>query len=357
MTGELETRAVFVDTSVFRSQNFAFRGDRFTRLRDLCRAGKLRLVLTDVTVWETEARITEEVNKAARALRGVGREANVLKPLDIPGLAEVFSKTFNKAAYRESLIAGLQAFLGAAGCEIVSAANVPAGPILDLYFGKKPPFGEGKKKDEFPDAFALATLEAWCARADEKIYVVSEDGDMRRACEGNASFIHLDDLSKLLELALRDEGLATREAHERFALVSSEVREGVRTAFEDGLFMLLEDHDGEAVRVEVTGMHLGDESVTSLSDEEANFALRADVAVEADITYPDPDSVFRDSDTGDYLYLGSIETTVDRALEVPVEVSVRFDPTDPRTNEVTRVTVNNDDYLWIRAEEDEFPYK
>jgi hypothetical protein len=55
MPSELEARAVFIDTSVFVSQNFAFGGECFTSLKALCRAGKLRLVLTDVTVREIEA--------------------------------------------------------------------------------------------------------------------------------------------------------------------------------------------------------------------------------------------------------------------------------------------------------------
>jgi hypothetical protein len=32
--------------------------------------------------------------------------------------------------------------------------------VLDLYFARRPPFGEGKKKSEFPDAFVLEALKS-----------------------------------------------------------------------------------------------------------------------------------------------------------------------------------------------------
>lgn len=352
MPGGLETRMVFVDTSVFVSQNFAFGGQRFTSLRELCRRGKLRLLLTDITVREVEAKILARVGKAARALKDVKQDVNILKPLEITGLEAVFAK-FDKAAHAEALEKRFHEYLDETGCEIISVDVVRPSSVFDLYFAGKPPFGEGKKKDEFPDAFVLAALRSRSERDGEKIYVVSEDPDMSKACEESSLFLHEVELSNLLELALEDEGLAIREAHERFSVVRDEVIEQVRYAFEGGLDMNLLDEDGEALRVRVKDVYPIDESVVSISDVGAEYALNAEVLFEADITYPDPNSVFRDSDTGDFLYLGSVRETVERTLEVPVEVSVTFDPYDLGTDSVTRVIVNNDDAFWINVAEEE----
>lgn len=349
---ELETRTVFVDTSVFVSQNFAFGGLRFTTLKDLCRQGKLRLLLTDVTTREVEARIEERVGDAVRSLKKVRREVNVLKPLEIAGLEAVFSN-IDKDAHVEALKERFYEFLDDARCEIVKVDTVGVGSIFDLYFAKKPPFGEGKKKDEFPDAFALAALRTRCERNDERIYVVSEDGDMEKACETPNPFIYKAELSNLFELVLRDEGLATREAHERFAIILAEVREVIKHAFEEDLYMFVLDQDGEAEAVRVKDVSLRDESVVALSNEEVDYALDAEVSFEADIKYLDPDSVFYDGETRTYLYMGSVEETVRRTLEVPIEVSLSFDPSNPRANDVTQVTVNNGDALWIYADVDE----
>lgn len=352
VSGELETRMVFVDTSVFVSQNFAFGGQRFTSLKELCRRGKLSLLLTDVTVREVEARILARVGKAARALKDIKQDVNILKPLRITGLEAVFTN-LDKAVQSEALNKRFHEYLGETGCEIISVDVVQANSVFELYFAGKPPFGEGKKKDEFPDAFVLAALGSWCECNDEKIYVVSEDSDMSKACEESSLLIHEAKLSTLLELALEDEGLATREAHERFSIIRDEVIEQVRQAFEEGLYMNLLDEDGEALRVRVKDVRLGEELVISLSEVGAEYALDAEVSFEADITYPDPNSVFRDSDTGDYLYLGSLEETVERTLEVPVEVSLTFDPYNLGTDSVTRVIVNNDESFWINVAEDE----
>jgi hypothetical protein len=326
-------------------------------LKALCRAGKLRLVLTDVTVREIEARIDEKVNEAARALRKTKKEANILLPLGIPGLEEVFSKTDKKAAYRESLKKLLHEFLDEAHCEVVKVNAVRVSSVFDLYFEKKPPFGEGKKKDEFPDAFALAALRTRREENGGKIYVVSDDGDMAKACGNPSPFIYMADLSELLELTLKDEGLATKEAHDRFLRVRTEIEERVRAASETDLYMSLIDQDGDAQKVKVEHVHLNDESVVTLSDAGAKYTLIAEVSFQADIKYPDPNFVGYDSETGTLFYYDFIEETVSRNLEVPVEVSIWFDQADIEANEVDQVTVNNGDSLWIYAGEDEWPFK
>ena len=351
MARELETRTVFIDTSFFVSQNFAFGGERFTRFKELRRTGKLRLVLPDVTVREIEARMDEKVNRAVKTLNDVKSDVNVLRPLELPGLREMFS--LNRSACRDSLKEMLHNYLEEVECEVVKVDGVSPGPIFDLYFEKRPPFGEGKKKDEFPDAFALAALQSWREKNGGKVYVVSEDRDMASACAETSSLIHVADLSEVLELALKDQGLMTQEAHDRFSKVRSEVQEKIRAAFEIDLYVSLMDEDGDAEKVKVEDVRLYDESVVWLSDGEANYTLSAEVNFLADIRYPDPNFVAYDSETGTVFYYDFIETTVSRSLEVPVEVTIEFDQADLEANEVAQVTVNNGDTLWIYAEDDE----
>jgi hypothetical protein len=87
--------------------------------------------------------------------------------------------------------------------------------------------------------------------------------------------------------------------------------------------------------------------VISLSEHYADFSCQAQFSFEADIEYIDPNSGFHDSDTRSTIYLGSIETTIRRTVELPVEVSIAFDPTDIDRNALTKVTVNANDPVWI----------
>ncbi len=223
--------------------------------------------------------------------------------------------------------------------------------FFDLYFDKRPPFGAVKKKSEFPDAFALGALREWCDENSVKIYVVSEDPDLEKACADSPDmFLYSGELSEVIELALRDEGERIEMAHKLFSNTRMTVQERAEQAFMD-LPMYLTDEDGEAYEVRVQELSLGDESVVSISENLANFYLLATVSFEADIEYADPNSVFRDDDTGDYLYLGSITETVTDTLEVPLEVSIEFDAIDADDNEVAEVVANSGEPLWIDVHE------
>jgi hypothetical protein len=90
-------------------------------------------------------------------------------------------------------------FMSACSTEVVKADGVDADHLLSLYFGRKPPFGEGKKKSEFPDAISLLSLKSRL-QGDEKIYIVSEDDDLKSFCADDPSFICIETLDKLLDI-------------------------------------------------------------------------------------------------------------------------------------------------------------
>ena len=84
----------------------------------------------------------------------------------------------------------LRAEFKEAKAEILLAMKVDAATVFQKYFQKKPPFGPGKKKEEFPDAFVLTSIEDWCSWKNQKIYVVSTDGDMQSGCGDNGHLLH-----------------------------------------------------------------------------------------------------------------------------------------------------------------------
>ena len=84
--------------------------------------------------------------------------------------------------------------------ELIPIDGVDAKEVVKAYFEKKPPFSE-KKKEEFPDAFALQSLENWAKRNEKKILVVSKDKDWQLFCE-KSSYLdcYTDIISSLAEL-------------------------------------------------------------------------------------------------------------------------------------------------------------
>ena len=81
----------------------------------------------------------------------------------------------------------------------IDAKSIDAEELLSLYFTKKPPFGDGKKKAEFPDAISMLSLKSHL-KNNEKIYIISGDGDLKLYCESEAQFILVETLDKLLDI-------------------------------------------------------------------------------------------------------------------------------------------------------------
>ena len=76
---------------------------------------------------------------------------------------------------------------------------------MEWYHGVEAPFQSGKKRKEFPDAFALAMLESYASK--EKIYVavVSSDGDFKLACQRFERLLHFESVPRLTEVLLSDD--------------------------------------------------------------------------------------------------------------------------------------------------------
>lgn len=62
--------------------------------------------------------------------------------------------------------------------EVIEYPKIEISGIFDKYFSDKPPFHKESKKNEFPDAFALAILEEECKKRGVKCHVLSGDSDI-----------------------------------------------------------------------------------------------------------------------------------------------------------------------------------
>lgn len=65
--------------------------------------------------------------------------------------------------------------------------------VFDRFFSTQAPFeSKAEKKSEFPDAFALDTLESWAQAAEINVLVISDDGGWFNYCENSSNLFMLD---------------------------------------------------------------------------------------------------------------------------------------------------------------------
>lgn len=167
---------VFIDTSVFIAENYFNRKNRIMTLCDLAAKGRIHLVTTAITSREIEHHVTtdmrqafEKLHKDCKALRN---DEAIEDYLDSHSKSQIVS--FARNLYSKYMLHSQTHVIGYEYCTNTQA-------IFEKYFGKEKPFGEGKKKDEFPDAFALQALENYCQKTGLKeILVLTCDNDLNQ---------------------------------------------------------------------------------------------------------------------------------------------------------------------------------
>lgn len=165
---------VFIDTSVYIKENYFDPKNRITELCRLATAGHINLVSTEITNAEVEMHFKED---ASAPFRDIRNNYPVLK--GIKDFRVFFDKKYRKIV-EDMAVGTFKEYREKAHVFTVdySYCNDVAG-VFEKYFKMEKPFGEGKKRKEFPDAFALHMLEEYCIKNGHKeIVVLSNDKDI-----------------------------------------------------------------------------------------------------------------------------------------------------------------------------------
>jgi hypothetical protein len=337
MTKTLETHNIFIDTEIFKRANFNYNSESFQKLISLVQGKKAYIFLTDVTVNEVKSNIKQDVRAARGAIRSLRKNPGIpilLNLLEGPIKEVVFGK-LNVEDVTNLLVKQFEEFQEAVSAKIISVEGISVSEILDQYFSQKAPFGEGKKKDEFPDAFALAALRRWCDENKEKIYIISGDGDMASACEVGGPLISLSSLEAFLDLVASQEALytyATNLLETKLDFIIKEIKEGFP---EIGIWV--DEPEGEVLEVQVQRIEILNKYLVSLEENNALFQIRADVEYMAKITYADL--------VVEEVVVHQTQETIERERIISVEVSLLFDTQDDSAFQIEHVDIKDKDII------------
>lgn len=331
----LTTENVFLDTCIFIRENFS--SNAYQTLIHLGSLGAIKLKTTDITLKEIQKNIAEKVAEATSSLQAKAGKSAILKNIDgYSALLDAFNPRHSQAL-SEKLWQRVEQELEGADVEIIKATEMAAGPIFELYFEVKPPFGAGEKRKEFPDAFVIAALEAWCGDNSEEMYVVTADGTVIEACTGANSLYPLENLADFVDLALRRDEYVEKAA--KYLQEHSEnIEDAIRQAIEDQyIYLEDEDGDGEATVNEIPVLSVDD----VVKSEGHTMILRcsATVNMSVSVSYPDPAMTTYDSEDKSVYVFGNISEDLDRTIDILAEVTILW---EDLANYVVEKTVIND---------------
>ena len=94
----------------------------------------------------------------------------------------------------------LEEFIRKCGIELVKGEEYcEMKSLIDMYFQNLAPFKEsGNKKNEFPDAIALLSLQYWVEKNNKNLLAVSMDNDWKNFAQGKDNIEVIDDLAKAM---------------------------------------------------------------------------------------------------------------------------------------------------------------
>lgn len=343
------TTNVFLDANVFIEENFSYTSPRFKALEQLAVDGRIKVILTEITQREIEANLWERVKSAAIKL------PPVLRNSESPKVAALF-EPIDKASIHAELLQQLGKFLQRAKVEILPIGKASLGPVFESYFGRLAPFGPGKNKAEFPDAFALSALEEWCKLREESIAVVSRDKGVRDACSTDRPFLNFKDLAQYLNAIASEDEEVTSFVWEQLPKHEEVILQRVKEELPK-IGWILRDQEGDVDDVEVVDVDdvegLG---IFSLSPFGATLDVSVEISLVAEICYYDPASGVYDGESGVLMFQDTVRERVARKVYHDVNVEVSFENLDPTSFGVVSVWLEGD--IEIESDYDEeWPYK
>jgi hypothetical protein len=343
---------VFLDTQVFVEGNFSYKSPRFASLSQLAASGVVELVMTDLTIREIEANLRSAVSRA------VGQRAAepVLRNSTSREVVALFNK-LDAAAIQEELLAQFKENLNVSNAQIVEVKPSILPTVLDAYFERRPPFGPGKDKAEFPDALTVEALKRWCDENSCELAIVSRDGAIKEACMGAEALHHFDDLGDYLDALLRSDHANDARAafvRELVARSSDAILAKAKKAFGDHGALLM-NQDGEVDEILLEDLTFGDsEDVEMISLEADRAVVELDVVARftASITYNRQGTGTYDSEDGVMLFQDEVEQSVEGDHDTRLAVEVTFKGIDPASFRVVRVSFEGEDTIKVYADED-----
>ena len=356
----LETRNIFLDTEVFRSNGHNLNTKIMKLLGRYVADGVFVLHITDITLREVsrqidtmEAELKNRVNRVVNDLRRWNnryRFAHHHLPIPEP---------FSEPAQPSDAFGDFEWILRHDwNAYVHSAAGIPIESVLAQYFSRQAPFDkEGSK--EFPDAVTLITLQNWCARAQQSVYVVSKDEAVRRAADERDHLIAVDSLEQLFArvTAAQDHDMADAiyeafdepSLHDKLQDALSESIDGIGVIY-DG-----DKYDAEINAMEIVELNeVDDITVLGVDQDYVSCVVQVKLLVSAEIYYEDISCAMWDNEDGRYYGAESITTEIQDSVTAKIFVELERDGEDVKLSSTQFITrdVTITDYF-----DDGYPYK
>lgn len=179
-----------IDTTVFdRSQNRLEHGllSNLSQFSNL----KVEFVLSDIVIGEVTSHMESATEKTDTRLKEAVKNIAEIRNIDVNLFESAIDKTIGHESPKKITKRRIKNFKDKTNATIINARDyVIVDNLVSSYFEVNPPFDMvAKKKNEFPDAMALHSLEAYAKGKQKMMLVVSADAGWKSFCRESEQLV------------------------------------------------------------------------------------------------------------------------------------------------------------------------
>lgn len=225
-----------LDTTEFHHVGYNFQAKLLKALGQFADTN-VTLLFSEVILSEVHAHIAEDIRTKSDNLRSALRQVGKSSGFAIDATAIMMNIGVpDDAGSRATEL--IENYLSSVGAEKVCVDVGPtARKLHDLYFSSTPPFSnKADKKNEFPDAMALLSIEHWGEQQDGFVLAISSDADWRKFANFSPRVIVLPAIAPALNLFNGDDAfVAARLAANMAGENAIAVKASIATALEGAI--------------------------------------------------------------------------------------------------------------------------
>jgi hypothetical protein len=188
--------AISIDNNVLKATGYNFDRGLLKELEQF-KTSSVKVIQTDVIHNEAIKHMGIEITKAKNLISDALRSAGNQLKIDAEKIKAVELLLSIEGEVSEIADKRLINYYDKIGAEVIESSKyIDVKKLMEMYFETQAPFElKEKKKNEFPDAIALLSLENWAEENSLNVLAVSNDKGWINYCETSKRITTVSDLS------------------------------------------------------------------------------------------------------------------------------------------------------------------